>query len=61
MVRNDESKKPVVVFKSYHSPHNPFKKPQQASLEIDDSCIPILDEIIMTFVYCHKVRKDRNR
>ncbi|KAF5349674.1 hypothetical protein D9756_008870 [Leucocoprinus leucothites] len=58
MVRNDGSKTRVVEFKEFRHKIGPFKG-RPASLEIDDSCIPILDEIILTFIYCEKLRNDR--
>jgi hypothetical protein len=61
MFKNDGSKKPVVKFFEHHFPLGPLIKGRPATLEVDDSCIPILDEIIMTFVYCQKLRKDRER
>lgn len=61
MVRNDSSKARMVEFHPYRPSLGPIAKGRPAYLEIDDSCKPILDEIIMTFVYCHKLRKDRER
>ncbi|KAJ3554802.1 hypothetical protein NP233_g12347 [Leucocoprinus birnbaumii] len=58
MIRNDESKARVALFKEEHITIGPFKG-RPASLEVDDSCIPILDEIILTFIYCEKLRNDR--
>lgn len=60
MVTNDEYKTPVVTFKEYQHALGPLQKGRPGTLEIDPSCIPILDEIIMTFIYCHKLRKDRD-
>ncbi|KXN87036.1 hypothetical protein AN958_09382 [Leucoagaricus sp. SymC.cos] len=59
MIRNDESKSRVVKFREYQMNLGPLGKGRQASLEVDPSCEPILDEIMMTFIYCHKLRKDR--
>ncbi|KAJ3569642.1 hypothetical protein NP233_g4915 [Leucocoprinus birnbaumii] len=61
LYRNDGTKTLVVKYKEYRSGLVPFQKQRSASLEIDSSCIPILDEIIMTFIYCEKLRKDRRR
>lgn len=48
-------------FRDYRISLGPLMKGRPASLEVDASCEPILDEIIMTFIYCHKLRKDRER
>jgi hypothetical protein len=61
MITNDASKTQVVQLKGYRPSLGPLLKGRPATLEIDPSCEPILDEIIMTFVYCHKLRKDRER
>ncbi len=61
MTINDESKARVVKFREYESGLGPFLEGKPATLEVDPSCEHILDEIIMTFVYCHKLRKDRER
>ncbi|XP_006458728.1 hypothetical protein AGABI2DRAFT_176960 [Agaricus bisporus var. bisporus H97] len=59
MIKNDGSKKRVVRFREHRPSLGPLMKGRPASLEVDDSCIPILDEIVMTFIYCEKLRKDR--
>ncbi|KXN82686.1 hypothetical protein AN958_02251 [Leucoagaricus sp. SymC.cos] len=56
MVRNDGSKFEVVEFRE--SKHGYFSTARPASLEIHPSVEHILDEIILTFIYCHKLRKD---
>ncbi|XP_006462973.1 hypothetical protein AGABI2DRAFT_186774 [Agaricus bisporus var. bisporus H97] len=61
MIRNDESKERVVKYRLYRPSMGNFVKGRPPSLEVDDSCIPILDEIIMTFIYCHKLREIRER
>lgn len=61
MITNDGSKTQVVKFKGYRPSLGPFLKGRPATLEIDPTCVPILDEIIMTFIYCHKLKKDRER
>lgn len=61
MIKNDGSKKRVVKFREYRPSLGPLMKRRPASLEVDDSCIPILDEIVMTFIYCEKLRKERER
>jgi hypothetical protein len=61
MIKNDGSKKPVVKFREHRPSLGPFMKGRPSSLEVDDSCIPILDEIVMTFIYCEKLGKDRER
>ncbi|KAF5349704.1 hypothetical protein D9756_008876 [Leucocoprinus leucothites] len=61
MIRNDSSQARMVEFYPYRPNFGPIMKGRAAHLEIDDSCEPILDEIIMTFVYCYKLRKDRER
>ncbi|KAF9443147.1 hypothetical protein P691DRAFT_680154, partial [Macrolepiota fuliginosa MF-IS2] len=61
MVTNDSSKTKVVRFREHRLGLGPIMKARPGSLEIDPSCEPILDEIIMTFIYCHKLRKDRER
>jgi hypothetical protein len=60
MIRNDGSKARVVEFKEFQYGPLPKSRPGwPASLEIDDSCIPILDEIVLTFIYCEKLKNDR--
>ncbi|KAJ3569645.1 hypothetical protein NP233_g4914 [Leucocoprinus birnbaumii] len=61
MYRNDGTKTLMVKFTEYRPGLGPFMKKRLASLEIDSTCIPILDEVILTFIYCEKLRKDRNR
>jgi hypothetical protein len=61
MFRKDGSKQEVVKFREGKSSFGRFITGRPASLEVDDSCVPILDEIIMTFVYCQKERKDRQK
>lgn len=61
MVSNDRNKTELVRFRQYRPGLGALAKPSKAYLEIDDSCEGILDEIIMTFIYCHKLRKDRQR
>ncbi|KXN87011.1 hypothetical protein AN958_09357 [Leucoagaricus sp. SymC.cos] len=65
MVKNDSgprTKKQIMArYKPYRPALGPLKKYCPAYLEVDDSCEGILDEIVMTFVYCHKLRKDRER
>jgi hypothetical protein len=62
MIKNDGSKKTVVTFQEHRPSLGPFMKGRPSSLEVDDECIPILDEkIVMTFIYCEKLRKDRER
>ncbi|XP_006458731.1 hypothetical protein AGABI2DRAFT_115754 [Agaricus bisporus var. bisporus H97] len=59
MFRNDGSKKEMVKYKEHKSSFGPFITGRPASLEVDNSCISILDDIIMTYVYCQKQRKKR--
>lgn len=61
MVRNDGTNKRMIKFREHWPSLRPFMKGRPASLEVDDSCEPVLDEIIMTFIYCHKLWKDRER
>jgi hypothetical protein len=61
LIRNDESKKRVAKYQYYRPSMGRLTKGRPPSLEVDDSCIPILDEIIMTFIYCHKLREIRER
>ncbi|KAJ3572618.1 hypothetical protein NP233_g2959 [Leucocoprinus birnbaumii] len=61
MIRNDATKAQVVRFYPFRPAFGPISKGRAAYLEIDDSCKEILDEIILSFVYCHKLRKDRER
>jgi hypothetical protein len=61
MFKNDGSKKAIVKFFEHHFPLGPVMKGRPAMLEVDDSCKAILNEIIMTFVYCQKLRKERER
>lgn len=58
MFRHDGSKKELVKFREHRSSFDPLITDKPASLEVDDSCIAILDEIILTFVYCEKQRKN---
>jgi hypothetical protein len=59
MYKNDGGERPLVKFRDYWLSLGPFTKGRPASLEVDNSCVPILDEIMMTFIYCQKLRKDR--
>jgi hypothetical protein len=59
MVKNDEPKKQLVRFREYRPSLGPIMKGRPAALEVDNSCVPMLDEIMMTFIYCQKLRKDR--
>lgn len=61
MVTNDEIKTRVVKYKEYRPGLGALLRKRPAALEIDPSCEHILDEIIMTFIYCQKLRKDRER
>lgn len=61
MFRKDGTKKPVAKFWEGKSSFGRFIKGRPASLDVDDSCAPILDEIIMTFVYFQKQRQNNNR
>ncbi|EKM83257.1 hypothetical protein AGABI1DRAFT_104959 [Agaricus bisporus var. burnettii JB137-S8] len=61
MVKNDGTKKQLVRFREHRPSLGPFMKGRPAVLEVDDSCVPILDEIMMTFIYCQKLRKDRQK
>jgi hypothetical protein len=58
MIKNDGSKKQVVHFQEWRPNLGPIKG-LPAVLQVDPSCEPILDEIMMTFIYCHKLRKQR--
>ncbi|KAF5349733.1 hypothetical protein D9756_008893 [Leucocoprinus leucothites] len=58
MVRNDGRRTRVVEYKEYVPTIGPFKG-QPGSLVIDGSCLSILDEIILTFIYCEKLWTDR--
>lgn len=60
MITNDGSKTQVVKFKAYRPSLGPLLKGRPtATLEIDPTYEHILDEIMMTFIYCHKLKKDR--
>ncbi|KAF9447155.1 hypothetical protein P691DRAFT_707235 [Macrolepiota fuliginosa MF-IS2] len=59
MIRDDGSKERVVRYKRYRPALGPVLKGRPAILEVDPSCEPILDEIMMTFIYCYKLWKDR--
>lgn len=61
MVTNDGRKTQVVKYTEYRPGLGPFREGRPGSLEIDPICEPILDEILMTFVYCHKLRKDNKK
>ncbi len=61
MITNDGSKTQVVKFKEHRPSLGFLLKGRPATLEIDPICEPILDEVIMMFIYCHKLRKDRER
>ncbi|EKM83248.1 hypothetical protein AGABI1DRAFT_125711 [Agaricus bisporus var. burnettii JB137-S8] len=59
MFRNDGSKKVVVRYREHKSSFGPFITGRPASLEVADTCVAILDDIIMTYVYCQQKRKQR--
>ncbi|KXN82687.1 hypothetical protein AN958_02252 [Leucoagaricus sp. SymC.cos] len=59
LVTNDNNKKQIAKYRDYHISLGPLLKGRPASLEVDSSVEPILDEIMMTFVYCQKLREDR--
>ncbi|KAJ3556101.1 hypothetical protein NP233_g12055 [Leucocoprinus birnbaumii] len=48
---NDGSEKQVAKYEDLRADLGPFRKRRQGSLEVDPSCEPILDEIMMTFIY----------
>ncbi|XP_006458730.1 hypothetical protein AGABI2DRAFT_115753 [Agaricus bisporus var. bisporus H97] len=59
MFRNDGSKKVVVRYREHKSSFGPFITGRPASLEVADTCVAILDDIIMTYIYCQQQRKQR--
>jgi hypothetical protein len=61
MFRKDGKKQEVAKFREGKRSFGRFVTGRPASLEVDDSCTPILDEIIMTFVYFQKQRQNNNR
>ncbi|KAF9442550.1 hypothetical protein P691DRAFT_714273 [Macrolepiota fuliginosa MF-IS2] len=61
MVRNDGGREQVARYREKRPGLGPLMTGRPAVLEVDPSCEPILDEIMMTFLYCYKLRKDRER
>lgn len=62
MITNDTNKTELVRYHHYRPGLTSLAKSRKAYLEIDPRCPEeIMDEVIMTFVYCHKLRKDRQR
>jgi hypothetical protein len=60
MVTNDTNKTELVRYYSYRPSLGLLAKSRAAYLKIDAKCPEeILDEVIMTFIYCHKLKKDR--
>ncbi|KAJ3565825.1 hypothetical protein NP233_g7396 [Leucocoprinus birnbaumii] len=50
---NDGSEKQVAKYEDLRGDLGPFRKRRQGSLEVDPSCEPVLDEIMMTFIYLY--------
>jgi hypothetical protein len=57
---NDSSKTPIAKFHRQHA-GSKDKEPVQASLEIFEEGLHMVDLIVVTFVYIEKMRKDRER
>ncbi|KAJ2913761.1 hypothetical protein MD484_g6646, partial [Candolleomyces efflorescens] len=57
---NDASKTPIAKFHRQHA-GSKDKEPVQASLEIYEEGLHMVDLIVVTFVYIEKMRKDRER
>jgi hypothetical protein len=62
MVTNDTNEAELVRYHPYCLGLGPLAKSRAAYLKIDSTCPEeIMDEVIMTFIYCHKLKKDRER
>ncbi|KXN82685.1 hypothetical protein AN958_02250 [Leucoagaricus sp. SymC.cos] len=61
LVRNEGNKLEVAKFKESKPSFGPFSKGRPASLEVEPSVEQILDEIVLTFIYCHKLKEDNKK